>query len=95
MIIVAGSLNLHPDGRARYLDDCIEVVRAARSAAGCIDFHMSADPIEPGRINIFEQWESIEAVEAYRGSGTSEDQRAAILSAHVVQHEVGNSTSLT
>lgn len=95
MIIVAGFLNLDPDERAAYLDDCIEAVRAARSAEGCIDFHLSPDPIESGRINIFEQWESVEALEQFRGTGPNEEQQAAILSANVAQYEIESSTSPT
>jgi quinol monooxygenase YgiN len=95
MVIVAGFLRVDPDARGQYLRECTEVIRAAREAAGCIDFHLSADPIEPGRINIFEQWESIAAVEAFRGSGPSGDQQAAVLDAQVTQYEVANSTSLT
>jgi len=71
------------------------VVQAARAADGCIDFHISADPIEADRINIFEQWESTEVVEAFRGSGPSADQQATILDAKVMQHDVAASTSLT
>ncbi len=95
MIIVAGSITVHPDHRASYLDDCIEVIRAARSTDGCIDFHLAADPIEPGRINVFEQWDSIAAVEIFRGSGPADDQQAVILDASVTQHEIAGSTSLT
>ena len=95
MIIVAGFLRVDPEVRGRYLHECAVVIRAAREAAGCIDFHLSADPIEPGRINIFEQWESVAAVEAFRGSGASGDQQAAVLDAQVTQHVVASSTSLT
>lgn len=95
MIIVAGFLRVHPDDRESYLSSCTPVIEMARSSRGCIDFHLSADAIEPGRINIFEQWESVEAVEAFRGSGPSDDQQAAILDASVMQHEVARSTSLT
>lgn len=95
MIIVAGFLGVHPGDRESYLDGCNRVIETARSSQGCIDFHMSADAIEPGRINIFEQWESVEAIEAFRGSGPSDDQQAAILDARVIQHEVTRSTSLT
>ena len=71
------------------------MIQEARASDGCIDFHISADPIEADRINIFEQWESTEAVEAFRGSGPSDDQQAAILDAKVTQHEISGSTSLT
>lgn len=95
MIIVAGFLKVDPVERANYLLNCIEVARAARSTQGCIDFHLSADPIEPGRINIFEQWESVETVEAFRGSGPSDGQQSVIIEARVLQYEIAGSTSLT
>jgi quinol monooxygenase YgiN len=95
MVIVAGFLRVAPEARSQYLSGCTVVIRAARAAAGCVDFHLSADPIEPGRINIFEQWESVAAVEAFRGAGPSGDQQAAVLDAQVTQYEVAGSTSLT
>ena len=95
MIIVAGILRVDPDQRARYLEDCEKVIRAGRSAPGCIDFQMSADPLEADRINIFEQWDSAESVETFRGSGPSDDQQATISEAHVLQHEIASTISLT
>jgi quinol monooxygenase YgiN len=93
-VIVAGALRVDADERQRYLDGCQSVIRAARSAEGCVDFHLSADPLEADRINVFEHWDSVGAVEAFRGSGPSGDQTAVIRFAHVVQHEVASSTSL-
>ena len=81
--------------RASYLGGCVDVVVAARAAPGCIDFHLSADPIEPGRINVFEQWATVAAVEAFRGSGPSDDQQDLVLGAHVEQHEVASTIALT
>ncbi len=86
---------VEPAGRGAYLAGCVEVARLARDADGCLDFHLSADPIEPGRINIFEQWTSAEAAAAFRGSGPSDDQQAAVLSAKVEQHQIAETISLT
>lgn len=86
---------VHPSDRERYLIDSTSVVEAARTFDGCIDFHLSADPIESGRINIFEQWDSVQAVESFRGSGPSSEQQATILDAAVTQHEISTSTPLT
>lgn len=94
MIIVAGWLRVLPENRASYVDTCREVISAARSADGCIDFHLSADVLDSGRINIFEQWESAVAVESFRGSGPSDDQQSVILNAHVEQHEIASTISL-
>ncbi|HYN34243.1 MAG TPA: antibiotic biosynthesis monooxygenase [Ilumatobacteraceae bacterium] len=95
MIIVSGFLRVDPAERMAYLKDCHEVIRAARSAPGCLDFHLSADPIEADRITIFEQWESVESVETSRGAGSSDDQQATITEASVMQHEITSSISLT
>ncbi len=57
----------------------MSVVEQARGAAGCLDFAISADLIDPGRINIFERWESQAAVDAFRSSGPSDEQGAAML----------------
>lgn len=71
------------------------MVRQARRTPGCLDFSLSADLLEPGRINILERWESVAAVEAFRGSGSTDDQSAAILSASVAEYDVGDERSLT
>jgi quinol monooxygenase YgiN len=80
MIIVAGHLTVAPEQRATFLADALAVITAARDAAGCIDFHLTADPIDPARINIFEQWDSSDAVEAFRGTGPSSEQQAVAAS---------------
>ncbi len=92
---MSGHLMVEPADRATYLASCVDVARQARAAEGCLDFHLSADPIEPGRINIFERWTSAEAVEAFRGSGPSDDQQSAVLSAKVEQHRITDTIALT
>jgi quinol monooxygenase YgiN len=95
VIVVAGWVRVAAEDRERYLESCRGVVEAARAAPGCVDFSVSPDLLDPGRINVFEQWESTEAVEQFRGSGPSDDQQAMIVGAHVVQHEIAASTDLT
>lgn len=88
MIIVAGHLQVAPEHRSAYLDDCREVVELARVTAGCRDFALSPDPLEPGRINVFERWDAAADVEAFRASGSGGPDAAAIIDAHVAQYEV-------
>ena len=105
MVIVAGHVVVAPTERDDYLSGCVEVVRQARQTPGCLDFALTADLIEPGRINIFERWESQAAVEAFRGwghlppegqgDGPSSEQGAAIVSAAVAEYDVGGHRSLT
>ena len=95
MIIVSGWIRVDAANRAEYLASCRDVVEAARSAPGCVDFCISADLVDPGRINVYEQWESVDSVEAFRGSGPDDGQQTMILDAHVAQHEVASSLELT
>lgn len=93
-IIVTGWLRVDPAGRQASLDSSRSVIEAARAAPGCVDFHLSADPIEDDRINVLERWASVADVEAFRGSGPDDDQAAAILDAQVMQYEVTGATGL-
>ena len=95
MVIVAGHIVVALEDRDDYLSGCVEVVRQARLAPGCLDFSLSADLLEPGRVNIFERWESQAAVEAFRGSGPSDEQGAAIQAASVAEYDVVDERSLT
>lgn len=95
MIIVSGWLRVRAGQRQQYLDACRPVIEAARRAPGCVDFHLSADPLEDDRVNVFESWQDVESVERFRGSGPSDDQQAAIVGAQVHQHQVASSMLLT
>jgi quinol monooxygenase YgiN len=88
VVVVAGHLMVDPHQRDDYLMDCVDVVRQARAAAGCLDFAISADLLDVGRINVYERWRSQAAVEAFRGSGPSDEQGAAMLSASVAEYDV-------
>lgn len=95
MIIVAGHLIVNPDRRRSMLERHQEVISAARAAPGCLDFCLAADPIEPDRVHVYERWETVAAVERFRGSGPSDTERDEILDAHVRQYNIAASTSLT
>jgi quinol monooxygenase YgiN len=94
-VVVAGRLMVEPENRGDYLSTCVEVVRRARASAGCRDFAISADLLDPGRINVYERWDSRSAVEAFRGAGPSDEQGAATISASVSQFDVAEQRSLT
>jgi quinol monooxygenase YgiN len=94
VIIVAGKLYVPAEHRDSYVEDCLPVVIAARRAVGCLDFQISADPVEPGRVNVLELWATAGDVEAFRGDGPSGEQQASIESAEVYQHEVATSIRL-
>ncbi|WP_447003518.1 putative quinol monooxygenase [Saccharothrix isguenensis] len=94
MVIVAGHIEVDPQERESYLADCVTVVEQARRAPGCLDFAITADLVDAGRIVIFERWESQAAVEAFRGSGPADEQGAAIVSASVSEYDISAVRSL-
>jgi quinol monooxygenase YgiN len=71
------------------------VVEQARRAPGCLDFAITADLVDPGRIVILERWETQAAVEAFRGDGVSDQQNAAMLAASVAEYDVAEVRPLT
>lgn len=88
MIIVAGRIHVAAGERATYLAGCRGVVAMARTTVGCLDFALSGDVVDPTRINIFERWESREALVRFRGSGDQPDGLPAIESADVLEFDV-------
>jgi quinol monooxygenase YgiN len=66
MVIVAGHVTVDPEQREPYLAGSMSVVEKARQADGCLDFAITADLLDPGRVNLFERWESQEAVKTFR-----------------------------
>lgn len=94
MHIVAGYLTVAPDRRDEYLYQCRDVVLAARSAPGNIDFALSADLLQPDRVNVYECWQDAASVEAFRGSGPEGGLSELITGAQVSQHEVASSLRL-
>jgi hypothetical protein len=51
--------------------------------------------LDPARINIFERWNSQDAVEAFRGSGPSADQADRVVTASVSEYGVIEERGLT
>ena len=58
MLIVSGKLYLKAGAMKEFLASSNEAVALARSAPGCRDFVVAPDPIEPDRVNVYEEWES-------------------------------------
>ncbi len=66
MIIIAGYTRTDAEKR----DDAVEVFRGmverARAYDGCLDFSISADAVDPERVNLFECWRDQNTLNAWR-----------------------------
>ena len=56
MVIVGGSFELDPDQREEFLAGRLDSIRASRAEPGCLEYTMSADPLDPSRVVLFERW---------------------------------------
>lgn len=90
MLIIAGHLIVAPEERDRFVEGCQSVVEAARRAPGCADFAITADSVDPGQVRVYELWESEADLLAFRGSGPSDGQQAAIRSADVRRFSIAS-----
>ena len=90
MLIIAGHLIVDGPDRDAYVADCSPVVEAARAAPGCLDFAVTADPVDARRVCIYERWESEAPLLAFRASGPSDAQQEAILDADVKRYVIAS-----
>jgi quinol monooxygenase YgiN len=90
MVIVAGHVTVDPEQRESCLAGSMSIVEKARQADGCLDFAITADLLDPGRVNLFERWESQDAVKAFRRRAPRNRQRAAMHSVSVAEYDVAD-----
>ncbi|WET82309.1 antibiotic biosynthesis monooxygenase [Amycolatopsis sp. QT-25] len=90
-VSVAGKVYVDPAERDRYVAGHQVIVEKARTHPGCLDVVISADPLEPGRVDVFEHWESEEALNAWRAIAPRPAYSAEILDGEVFKHRVSPS----
>lgn len=82
---------MRPGTQQAFVASSAEAVAQARRTPGCHDFVVAADPLEPDRVNVYEEWASEEALLAFRGEGPGEDLGESILRAEVSRHMIASS----
>jgi quinol monooxygenase YgiN len=88
-VIVAGHITVEPQQRESYLAGCAHRRKGSlgswlprrRDLRGLVD---------PGRVNIFERWESQAALETFRSSGPDTEQRPAMLTVSVQEYDIAD-----
>jgi hypothetical protein len=65
MLIIAGYFDVDPAQRDQYLRDRWEGTKLSRAEDGCLAYAFSPDPVEPGRVLLYERWETKEALTAH------------------------------
>ena len=65
MVIVAGTLEVDPNQREAFLAGRVDGMRTSRAEPGCLEYVFSADPMNPGRVMLFERWASQTDLDAH------------------------------
>ena len=92
MLIIAGRFEVEPARRDEFIAGKVAGMRESRAEAGCIDYVLSADPIEPGRVHLYERWESKEHLAPHltriRAPQPENPDVVPVLSADIQQYEI-------
>lgn len=65
MVIVGGIFEVEPDQRDEFVASRHESMRTSRAEPGCLEYVVGADPIEPGRVVLFERWADQASLDAH------------------------------
>jgi quinol monooxygenase YgiN len=78
-IIVAGWMEYAPEERDTMLGHLVEVQeRTLETEPGCLDYAITADPTQAGRIRVFERWVSQQALDQHFTTPHIKDFRTAV-----------------
>lgn len=57
-IVISGEIDVAPEAREKALLDARPLIEAALAESGCLHYAWTADLSRPGRVHVFEDWES-------------------------------------
>lgn len=90
-VIIAGWFTVDPSKRDEVVKAHEDLVKRARQAPGCLDLAITADPVDPARINNFEFWQSEEDLDSFRAVANPPKAITPILSTEMQKHEINKS----
>jgi quinol monooxygenase YgiN len=66
MVVIAGHYRVEADQRDGLVAAFTDLLRRARAAEGALHVSITADPVEPDRVNMLEVWRDAAALERWR-----------------------------
>ncbi len=90
-VIIAGWCTVDPKLRDEAVEHFQDMVVRARRAPGCLDFAMTADSVDPNRVNLLELWQSEEALKAWRAVCGRPKKHTPLLEVKVQKHVIERS----
>jgi quinol monooxygenase YgiN len=67
-IVVSGEIRLDPEDFDAAVELIVPLVVATKAEAGCVEYDYWVDPRDRGRVRVFEEWESDDAIAAHSAS---------------------------
>ena len=77
-IIIPGTIDMPPENVDAALAAGKPLIEGALSQPGCLDYDWCPEPLHPGRIRVFERWESEEALASHFNNRWYKEMRDAI-----------------
>jgi quinol monooxygenase YgiN len=95
MLIIAGTFEVEPARRDEFIAQKEAGMRQSRAEAGCIDYVLSADPVEPGRVYLFERWETREHLAPHlarvgAAAATPDPAAVPVIATEIQQYEIAS-----
>jgi quinol monooxygenase YgiN len=87
VIIVSGTFEVDPARRDEFLAERHERMRSSRAEAGCLEYTFSADPLDAGRVLLFERWATQAALDQHL-AGPPMDVHVAPLRSSILLYDV-------
>lgn len=78
MIVVAGRISVHPDKIEAAIPHYLKMVEETKKEEGCLMYDFYADLADPNTLLVFEEWESMEHLEAHFKTPHMAEFRTAI-----------------
>jgi quinol monooxygenase YgiN len=90
-VIVAGWYTVDPKRRDEVVENFKDLVLRARRAPGCLDFAITADPVDSNRINNFEFWQSEKDLNSWRAVSNRPEETSPVLRMEAQKHVIQQS----
>jgi quinol monooxygenase YgiN len=87
MIIIVGHTLVAEGDRDRVVAAHRDLVTRARRSDGCLDVSISADSVDPRRVDIVEVWRDSEALDGWRAAADAPETGVDILENNVKRYD--------
>ncbi len=97
-VILQGVFSIDPDERDRFVEASIDAMRSSRREAGCLEYVIAADPVDPERAVLSERWESMDHLQQHltqqRNAAPGRTSRPVPRNVEIMLYEVATSRPL-